>query len=46
MAGKVVYVDEPAGAKTVINLGGNAPGIYFYEVDGRATKQRGKLIVY
>ncbi len=44
--GKVVYWAEPGSVKTEINLGGKAAGVYFYEVDCGAGKQRGKLVVY
>ena len=44
--GKVVYRSEPGAVKTVADLGGRAAGIYFYEVDCGAAKQRGKLVVY
>ncbi|MBS1628492.1 MAG: T9SS type A sorting domain-containing protein [Bacteroidetes bacterium] len=46
IAGKVVYVNEPNKTQTVIDLGGKAAGVYFYEVDCGAGKQRGKLVIY
>ncbi|MEO6831751.1 MAG: T9SS type A sorting domain-containing protein, partial [Chitinophagaceae bacterium] len=46
MAGRLVYVNKPNKAKTVIDLGDKAAGVYFYEVDCGAGKQRGKLVVY
>ncbi|MEO6833009.1 MAG: T9SS type A sorting domain-containing protein, partial [Chitinophagaceae bacterium] len=46
MAGRLVYTNEPNKAKTVIDLGGKAGGVYFYEVDCGTGKQRGKLVIY
>lgn len=46
ITGKVVYVAEPAKAKTIIDLGSKAAGVYFYEVDCEGGKQRGKLVIY
>lgn len=46
LTGKVVYRAEPGSGQTVIDLGGKAAGVYFYEVDCGAGKQRGKLVVY
>ncbi|MEO6831765.1 MAG: T9SS type A sorting domain-containing protein [Chitinophagaceae bacterium] len=46
MAGRLVYVNKPNKAKTVIDLGGTASGVYFYEVDCGSGKQRGKLVIY
>lgn len=46
VAGKVVYRAEPGGMKMVIDLGSQAAGVYFYEVDCGAGKQRGKLVVW
>ena len=46
MAGKRVYRNEPARAMTTVDLSGNAKGVYFYEVDCGAGKQRGKLMNY
>lgn len=45
MTGKVVYINEPAKSKAVIELSCKA-GVYFYEVDCGAAKQRGKLVIY
>ena len=46
MAGKLLYKNEPNQTKAVTDLGGKAPGVYFYEVNCGATKQRGKLVIY
>ncbi len=46
LTGKVVYRAEPGSVKTEIELSGKAAGVYFYEVDCGAGKQRGKLVVY
>ncbi|MBS1645521.1 MAG: T9SS type A sorting domain-containing protein [Bacteroidetes bacterium] len=43
IAGRVVYGQEPNKLKTTIDLSGKAAGIYFYELDCGAGKQRGKL---
>lgn len=46
VTGKVVYRAEPAIEKVAIDLGSNAAGVYFYEVDGGFGKRKGKLVVY
>lgn len=46
MAGRVVYVNEPNQAKTIIDLRGKAAGVYFYEVECGSGKQRGKLVIH
>ena len=46
MTGKAVFRLEPDREKAMADLSGRAAGVYFYEVDCGAGKQRGKLVVY
>ena len=46
VSGRIVYMAEPAQTKTVLDLSGKAPGVYFYEVDCGVGKQRGKLVIH
>lgn len=46
IAGRIVYKNRPNRTKTIIDLSNIAAGVYFYEVDCGAGKQRGKLVIY
>jgi hypothetical protein len=46
MAGKVVYINKPNKSKTLIDLVGEAAGVYFYQIESDAGIQRGKLVIY
>ena len=46
VTGKVVYRSEPGTEKAMADLSGRAAGVYFYEVNCDAGRQKGKLVIY
>lgn len=46
VTGKVVYRSEPGTEKAMADLSGRAAGVYFYEVNCGAGRQKGKLVIY